>query len=360
MLDAIGGDEVTMSDEKVVNHEKLQDLVVRALVKMGVPEDDARITAGMLVHTDLRGIESHGVARLAAFYVGGIRHGVVNPCPNVKIVRESASTAVIDGDRGLGFVVGHRAMNEAICRAEATGAGFVSVRNSTHCGSGFNYSIMALPHEMVGIAMTTGGPVMAPAGGAKPTIGINVISVAAPTGGLPFVLDMATGVAAVGKLEIAARRGEPIPQGWAIDADGNAVTDPLAYFRGGGAMLPLGSTHDLRDYKGYGLAVAIDVLCSVLSGGKLSGQPEGTFNHGFGALRIDAFTPVDEFRALMDRMAAHLKETPRLPGIDRIQLAGDPEHEIEERRRAEGIPLHPAVVASLRAMCQELEIEFDI
>lgn len=351
---------MTTADEKLVDHEKLQDLIVRALMKMGVPEDDARLTAGMLVHTDLRGIESHGVARLAAFYVGGIRHGVVNPRPNIQIVRDGPSTAVVDGDRGLGFVVGHRAMTEAIRRAAATGAGFVSARNSTHCGSGFNYSIMALPHDMVGIAMTTGGPVMAPAGGAKPTIGINVISVAAPTGGLPFVLDMATGVAAVGKLEIAARRGEPIPQGWAIDADGNPITDPLAYFRGGGAMLPLGSTHDLRDYKGYGLAVAVDVLCSVLSGGKFSGQPEGTYNHGFGALRIEAFTSLDEFRSMMDRMAAYLKATPRMPGIDRIQLAGDPEHEMEERRRAQGIPLHPRVLDSLRKMCEELEIEFDV
>ncbi len=349
-----------MAEEKLVNHERLEKLVARALTKMDVPEEDARITAGMLVHTELRGIESHGVARLAAYYVGGIRRGAVNPHPNIQIVRETASTAVVDGDRGLGFVVGHRAMNEAIRRSEATGAGFVSVRNSTHCGSGFNYSIMALPHDMVGIAMTTGGPVMAPAGGSKPTIGINVISVAAPTSGLPFVLDMCTGVAAVGKLEIAARRGEPIPEGWTIDGDGNPVTDPSAYFRGGCAMLPLGSTHDLRDYKGYGLAVAIDILCSVLSGGKLSGLPEGTYNHGYGALRIDAFTPVDEFKALMDGMAEHLKATPRVPGVDRIQLAGDPEHEMEQRRRAEGIPLHPSVVESLRQMCEELEIEFDI
>jgi LDH2 family malate/lactate/ureidoglycolate dehydrogenase len=356
----MAGEETMMAEEKLVNHEKLQDLVVRALTKMDVPEGDARITAGMLVHTDLRGMESHGVARLAAFYIGGIRHGAVNPHPDIQIVRESASTAVVDGDRGLGFVVGHRAMTEAIGRAEVTGAGFVSVRNSTHCGSGFNYSIMALPHDMVGISMTTGGPVMAPAGGKKPTIGINVISVAAPTGGLPFVLDMCTGVAAVGKLEIAARRREPIPEGWTIDAEGSPITDPMAYFQGGGAMLPLGSTHDLRDYKGYGLAVAIDILCSVLSGGKLSGLPEGTYNHGYGALRIDAFTPLEEFKALMDGMAAHLKATPLAPGVDRIQLAGDPEHEMEERRRAEGIPLHPIVVDSLRKMSEELEIEFDI
>ena len=350
---------MTTPEETLVNAEKLRDLALHAFLKVGVPEGAARIAADMLVHTDLRGIESHGVAHLASFYVGGIRRGAINPRPDIKVVRESASTAVIDGDRGLGFVVGHRAMNQALRRAEATGAGFVTVRNSTHCGAGFNYAIMAPPQDMVGIAMTTGGPVMAPPGGAGRAIGVNVISVAAPSSGAPFLLDMATSVVAVGKLEVAASRGQSIPEGWAIDSAGSPTTDPIGFFRGG-AMLPLGGTPTLGSYKGFGLAVAIDILCGVLSGSGFSAELEGTFSHAFGALRIDAFLPADEFRALMDRMASRLKATPRLSGVDDIRLAGEVEHELEQRRRVEGIPLHPQVIDSLRTMCQELGIEFDI
>ena len=347
------------SQDILVSAEKLRQLAVRAFLKVGVPEDDARIAAGMLVHTDLRGIESHGVAHLASFYVGGIRRGQINPRPDIGIVRESAATAVIDGDRGLGFVVAHRAMSEAMRRAEATGAGFVSVRNSTHCGAAFNYAVMALDREMVGIAITTGGPVMVPPGGAGRAIGVNVISVAAPSGGVPFVLDMATSVVAVGKLEIAARRGQPIPEGWAVDSDGNPATGPAGFFRGG-AMLPLGGTPDMGSYKGFGLAIAIDILCGILSGSGFSGGLEGTFSHAFAALRVDSFIPIEEFKALMDAMAARIKATPRLPGVDQIRLAGEVEHELEQRRRAEGIPLHPQVIDWLRTMCRELDIEFDI
>ena len=343
-----------------VDAGKLLDLTVRALQKVGVPHEDARITADMLVTTDLRGIESHGVAHLAQFYVGAIRSGRINPTPNTRIVRETPSTAVMDGDRGLGFVVGHRAMNEAMRKADATGAGFVAVRNSTHSGAGFYYAMMALPRDMVGISMTTGGPVVIPPGGTKRTYGANVISVAAPAGeGAPFVLDMATSTVAVGKLEIAARRALPIPVGWALDSEARPTKDPTTFFSGGG-LLPLGGTPEQGSYKGFGLALAVDVFCGLLSASGASPLLKGSFSQFYGALRIDAFLPAAEFKALMDSTIRALKAAPRAEGAGELRIAGEIEHDLERERRASGLPLHPAVVQSLRDMSRELEIDCDL
>src|SRR3972149_5501047 len=238
-----------------------------ALQAVGVPENGARTTAEILIATDLRGIESHGVAHLADFYVAGIRRGHINPRPEIKIVSESPATAVLDGDSGLGFVVGHYAVAEAMRRARQMGVGVAAVRNSSHYGAGFSYALMAVPHDMVGISLTTGGNLVIPPGGVKPAYGVNVISVAAPTGrsGFPYVLDMATSVVAVGKLEIAARRGLPIPEGWAR-ATGAPLTPAPPRFSAGGALLPLGGTPLFGAYKGFGLALAVDVLSGALSG----------------------------------------------------------------------------------------------
>jgi len=343
-----------------IDASKLLDLTARALRTVGVPDEDARITADMLVTTDLRGIESHGVAHLAQFYVGAIRRGHINPTPNTRIVQESPATAVMDGDRGLGFVVGHRAMSEAMRRAEATGVGLVAVRNSTHSGSGFYYAMMALPRDMVGISMTTGGPVVIPPGGTKRTYGANVISVAAPAGeGAPFVLDMATSAVAAGKLEIAARRGLPIPEGWALDSEARPTKDPRTFFTGGG-LLPLGGTPEQGAYKGFGLALAVDVFCGLLSGSGASLLLRDSFSQFYGALRIDAFLPVAEFKALMDSAVRALKAAPRAEGAGELRIAGELERDLERERRASGLPLHPAVVQSLRDMSSELEIECDL
>lgn len=344
----------------IVDATKLLDLTVRALQKVGVPEDDARITADMLVTADLRGIESHGVAHLAAFYVAPVRDGRINSNPNTRIISESPSTAVMDGDRGLGFVVGYRAMKQAMRRTEVTGAGFVAVRNSTHSGAGFYYAMMALARDMIGISMTTGGPIVIPPGGSKRTYGANVISVAAPRGeGPPFVLDMATSIVAGGKLEIAARRGLPIPEGWALDADGRPTADPSAFFAGGG-ILPLGGTPEYGSYKGFALALVVDILCGLLSGSGASLLLKGGFSQFYGALRIDAFLPVPEFKAHMDAMVRALKADPRAEGAGELRIAGEIEDELERKRRAEGIPLHPAVLQSLRDMTREIEVDCDL
>jgi LDH2 family malate/lactate/ureidoglycolate dehydrogenase len=269
----------------------------------------------------------------------------------------------MDGDEGLGFVVGYRAMVEAIRRSETTGSGFVAVRNSTHFGAGAYYAMMALSHDMIGISLTQGGKGVVAPGSRGRGVGLNVISVAVPAKEeAPFVLDMATGVVAGGKLELAARNGTPIPKDWAVDMDGNPVTEVA---KATGGILPLGGIPRLGSYKGFGLTVMVDILCSTLSGGLSAPEREsgpstvGKANHFFGALRIDGFMPADEFKERMDAMIKAHHELPKAPGVDRIYLAGEVEQETERQRR-QGIPLHPSVLASLQEVAKELNIEYDL
>jgi len=346
-----------------VDAGKLTDFAAKALQKMGVPEKDARITAQILVTADLRGVDSHGVAHLAPFYIKWIKDGIINVKPQIKIFSNAPSTAIMDGDRGLGFVVGHQAMTEAIHRAETNGSGFVTVRNSTHFGAGSCYALMALSHDMIGISLTQGGRGVVAPGGRGRGVGLNVISIAVPAKEeAPFVLDMATGVVAGGKLELATRNNIPIPEGWAVDIDGNPVTE-VAKVTGG--ILPLGGTPPLGSYKGFGLTVLVDILCSTLSGGLSIPEKEsgpgavGKANHFFGALSIDGFMPADEFKERMDAMIKAHHELPKAPGVDRIYLAGEVEQEIE-KKRSRGIPLHPSVIASLQEAAKELGIEYDL
>ncbi len=346
-----------------VDAGRLTDFSAKALQKMGVPEEDAQITARILVAADLRGVDSHGVAHLGPFYIKRIKDGLVNVKPQIKVFSNAPSTAIMDGDAGLGFVVGHQAMNEAMQRAETTGAGFVTVHNSTHFGAGAYYAMMALPRDMIGISLTQGGKGVVAPGGRGRGVGLNVISVAIPAAKeAPFVLDMATGVVAGGKLELARRNETSIPEGWAVDMDGNPVTDPAKVT---GGILPLGGTPQMGSFKGFGLTVLVDILCSTLSGGLTNPEIEsgpstvGKSNHFFGALRIDGFMPADEFKKRMDAMIKAHHDLPKAPGVDRIYLAGEVEQETE-RQRSKGIPLHPSVLASLQDVAKELDIEYNL
>ncbi len=346
-----------------VDAKKLTDFTAEALQKVGIPEEDARTTARMLVAADLRGIDSHGVNHLASFYIKGLKTGHINAKPQVKFFSHAASTAIMDGDKGLGFVVGHRAMMEAIHRAETVGTGFVAVRNSTHFGAGAYYAMMALPHDMIGISLTQGGKGIVAPGSRGKGIGLNVISVAVPAKEeAPFVLDMATGVVAGGKLELAARSNTPIPEGWAVDMEGNPVTEVA---KATGGILPLGGIPRLGSYKGFGLTVVVEILCSTLSGGlsilerEVKPSNEGKANHFFGALSINGFMPADKFKESMDALIKAHHDLPKAPGVDRIYIAGEVEQETERQRR-QGIPLHPSVLASLREVAEELGIEYDL
>lgn len=347
------------SDYKKFDPEKLTAFSAKALETVGVPKEDALVTARILVATDLMGIDSHGVAHLANFYVGGIQKGTIKTNPDIKITSNAPSTALMDADNSLGFVAGYRAMNDAMDRAEKTGAGFVSVRNSTHFGAAAAYSTMALERNMIGLSMTKGGKAVIPPGGTEKGAGLNVLSFAVPAKDeAPFILDMCTAVVAGGKIEIAKRLGNSIPEGWAVDADGNPATDPAKVF----GHLPLGGTPALGAYKGFGLTTLVDILCSTLSGGLTSPEvPEGERSqptHFFGAWKIDGFMPVDQFTKGMDSMAAAYHALGTVSGVDSITLPGEMEARIQ-KERANGIPLHPSVVTALEEMAKDLGIEFD-
>ena len=348
--------------EKLVHAsvDLLRGFVSGCFQAVGAFREDSSVAAEVMLEADLRGIESHGLSRLAEFYIGRIRQGQINPTPSIRTVHEAPATALVDGDGGLGLVVGHRAMELAIRKARDTGAGFVAVTNSRHFGIAGYYSTMALAHEMIGISMTNASPLVLPTFGSQARVGTNPISLAAPTGtGTPFVLDMATSAVSAGKFETAARNGLPIPEGWALDDQGRPTTDP-AVARTSRHLLPLGSDAEMSSYKGYGLGVMVDILCGVLSGVGASTMLQGRSGHFFGALCIDAFRPADEFKAMMDEMCAGLRETPVLPGYARVLVPGDREMQMREERVRDGIPLHSSVVESLLELGRELGVPLEL
>ena len=355
-----------MASKVTVDPEKLTRFSAKILQRVGVPEEDAERTACMLVAANLRGIDTHGVSHLGPFYIKRIKEGLINPTPQIKMVSHAQATAVVDGDRGLGFVVGYYAMTEALKRAGQTGAGFVSVHNSTHYGAASYYAMMALPKNMIGIALTTGSRAMVVPGSVGRGAGINVICVAAPTeGNAPFVLDMATTVVAGSKFEVALRNGQTtVPEGWAVDKMGKPLTDPKTYAEEG-ALLPLGGLPQTGAFKGFGLSVMVDILCSILAGSvsisELLTQPNmvNCANHFFGALKIDGFMPADAFARSMAGMMKEYHDLPKAPGVERICLAGEVEHEISIQRR-HGIPLDPQVIASLQKLAAELDVEYNL
>ena len=359
-----------------VRAERLKDFCVRVFQKMDVPEEDARITAGVLVAADLRGVDSHGVARLRR-YVNGLRDGMMIARPEVQVVAETPATALVDAGAGLGQPVSYRAMRRAIQKALEVGAGFVTVRNSNHYGIAGYYAMMALEHDCIGISMTNAAVLVVPTFGRDGMLGTNPIAVAAPAGQeRPFVLDMATSTVPRGKLEVYDRLEKPLPLGWATDETGTPTTDAgqaLENFkqRAGGGLLPLGGAGELlRGYKGYGLALWVDVFCAILSGAAYADlaypkTPDGKplpseIGHFFGAWRVDGFRPVDEFKAAMDDLQRRLKDAPKAEGQDRIYIHGEKEYEEAEVRSRDGIPLNPKVAADLRAIAGELEVEYDL
>jgi LDH2 family malate/lactate/ureidoglycolate dehydrogenase len=324
-----------------------------------MPADEARIGAEVLIDADLMGIDSHGIAHLATHngYVPGFRNGNVNPTPDIKPVRETAATALLDGDRGFGPLVGYRAMQLAIAKAQEVGAGSVAVVNSRHFGAAGYYALMAVPAACIGLAMTNAGPWTVPTGAQKKMIGTNPIAIAAPAGAeQPFYMDMATSTVAMGKLEIALREQKPIPEGWALDGAGLGTVDiPTVYQQGG--LTPLGSTATTSNYKGYALGAMVDVFCGILSGaGHSMILPRGSAGHFFAAWQVEAFVPLDEFTNMMDQMQRTFREATPAAGFERVMLPGEREFEARRRREAQGIPLHTAVVSGLDTLAEELHL----
>ena len=359
------------SPSTVIPYESLRSFTVAIFRQIGCPPEDAQTAATALLSADLRGIDSHGVARLIG-YVRLQEAGRANPRPHIRILHETPSTAVVDGDSGLGLVVAPFAMQIAIEKAAAVGTGWVSVQNSNHFGIAGYHALQAVKREMIGIAMTNASALVAPTFSIERLLGTNPICVAVPAGEEPpFVADLATTTAANGKLEILQRKHEAAPLGWIQDKDGQPSTDAHA-LKTGGALLPLGGDRDHGSHKGYALGAVVDILSAVLSGANYgpwvppfpayvpmpTGMPGKGIGHFFGAMRIDAFRPAADFKYHMDKWIRRFRSATPAPGYEKVLIPGDPEREMEARRLADGIPLLAPVVEELKALALKLDVEF--
>jgi L-2-hydroxycarboxylate dehydrogenase (NAD+) len=354
----------------------LLNFCVRVFEQMGVPSEDARITADVLVQANLRGIDSHGVARLAR-YVNGLRDGVMLARPEEKVVVETPTTITLDAGAGLGQPVSYRAMRTAIKKAQEYGCGFATVRNSNHYGIAGYYAMMALQHDMIGISTTNAAVLVVPTFCRDAMYGTNPIALAVPASAeRPFVMDMATSTVPRGKLEVYHRQEKPIPAGWATDERGVPTTDAARVLdnfvkRAGGGLLPLGGAgEEFSGHKGYGLGLMVEILSAVLPGAAFltSVYPKGAdgkllpanLGHFFGAWRLDAFRPPQEFKADMDRFISELKGGNLAESATRIYVHGEKEFEEADRRAEHGIPLGAKVEASLKQISADLGVEYDL
>lgn len=347
--------------------EALKAYAVRFFRHYQVSEEDARIAAEILVTADLRGVDSHGLIRLDTYYGSRLRAGKIDPNTPLKVLNETAATVAYDAGAGLGQVAGYRAMQRCIEKAGESGACMVTVRNSNHYGIAGYYAMMALPHDMIGISFTNSQPLVAPTYGRTAILGTNPIAVAAPAGrNRPYVLDMATSIVPIGRITVYQKAGKAIPEGWGVNKEGLITTDPSEVLQGG-ALMALGGTDLMRGYKGYGLALLVDIFSGVLSGssfGKSVGHPNedrpADVGHFFAALRIDAFRPKDEFIRDMDGLLDQLKNAPKASGQERIYIHGEKEFEMFEHNEQNGVPLMSEVVNMLKNTGEQVGLPFDV
>ena len=358
-------------EEKLVSYSELFNFTQAIFSKIGCNEQDAESATKVLLSADLRGIDSHGVARLSG-YVRLYEVGRINPVANIKLVHQTPSTATVDGDKGLGLVVAPKAMQIAMDKARQVGSGWVSVKNSNHYGIAAAHAMLALEEDMIGISMTNASALVAPTFSIERMLGTNPICVAIPAGRQPaFVADLATTTAANGKLEILQRKKIDAPIGWIQDKEGESTADAHA-LKNGGALLPLGSDREHGSHKGYALGAVVDIFSAVLSGANYGpwvppfpayvpmpqNMPGEGIGHFFGAMRIDGFRPAQEFKEHMDRWIERFREAKPISEEQKVIIPGDPEREYEVIRKKEGIPLHEAVVKDLEALANKYSIPF--
>ncbi len=326
-----------------------------ALVAAGVPGDDARCIGEVLIESDRRGIDSHGIGRLKPIYIDRIRDGILNPQTTIETIRERKTTAVLDGHNGMGHVVSTRAMTMAIEKAREHGMGMVAVRNSTHYGIAGYYATMATQAGMIGITGTNARPSIAPTFGVENMLGTNPLTIGIPTDEpFPFVLDCATSITQRGKIEHYERMGKPLPPGWVIDENGNTSTDTAQVLmdltRGKAALTPLGGIgEDGGGYKGYGYATVVEILSAALQDGAylklLNGFDEAgkkipyPLGHFFIAISVEEFIDLDRFQAITGDILRQLRASRKAPGCDYIFTPGEKEHLIWQLRKVKGCPV---------------------
>jgi len=337
--------------------------------KMGCTDEHATLAADVLLRSDLRGIDSHGVARLSG-YVRLWEKKRINATPNIKVVHETPTTATVDGDSGLGLVVAPFAMTIAIEKAEKYGSGWVAVKNSNHFGIAGYHALMAVEKDMIGISMTNASPLVAPTYANERLLGTNPMCYAFPAGKYPpVIVDMATAAAANGKLEIAQRANKDIPDGWVQDKEGNNSTNPNE-LKNGGSLLPLGSDKDHGSHKGYGLSATVDILSAVLSGANYGpwvppfvsfleppSDPVGEgIGHFLGAMRVDGFRPTADFKSHLDNWIETFKNAKTVDPNKKVIIPGEPEYAFEQERKQSGIPIIDVVVKDLNELADKLGI----
>jgi len=356
-----------MTHKYLFKAEGLKSYVSHFLMSFTVPQEDAEVMANVLIAADLRGVDSHGIIRLYTYYGNRLQRGLIDPLSPTTVIRETPVSLALDGGNGLGPVVAHRAMKRCIEKAEHSGIAIATVRNSNHFGIAGYYAMMALPHDMIGVSLTNSQPLVAPTYGRTAMLGTNPIAVAVPTGAEhPYVLDMATSIVPIGRVKVYSKSSESIPAGWGMDKEGHSTINPDAVLDGG-VLFPLGGTDIMRGYKGYGLAVLVDILSGVLSGAAFStdvGNPSNPgradVGHFFMAINPNLFRPIDEFKAGMDDLIQRMKGAPKIPNHDRIYIHGEKEFEHAEHCAREGVPVLAPIVDSLKEIGAEIGVPFDL
>lgn len=351
---------------------ELQEFMIEVFTKLGVPKDEAKICSDVLIESDLRGIESHGIGRCKMYY-DRIKAGIQFPTTNIDVIRDKYATAVWDGNHGMGHVISHRAMETAIEKAKKYGIGCVVVRNSTHYGIAGYYASMAIKEDMIGMTFTNARPSISPTNGVDPMLGTNPICFGAPSNlEYPFLFDGATSISQRGKIEVYDREGKETPLGWAIDREGKPFTDTKQLLKDliskQAAMLPIGGAdEETGSHKGYSLGLMVEILSAALQNGSYLQDLHGfdkqgkpcpyKLGHFFLAINIDFFTEIDDFKKITGDIMQTLQNSTIAPNKDRIWVAGEKEYYKEKEIRAEGVTITPALLNNIKIMKKELNIK---
>ncbi len=355
-----------------VNFDTLEKFMIDVFKGLGVPDEDAETCANVLITSDKRGIDSHGIARLKTIYYDRIKIGIQNPITEFEIIRENPATVVVDGHDGMGMVVSKKSMNMVIDKARKYGMGMAAVRNSTHYGIAGYYALMAIDQGMIGITGTNARPSIAPTFGIENMLGTNPLTVGIPSDEeFPFVIDCATSITQRGKIEVYARKGEKLPEGWVIDENGDTCTDSRKVLEdlvnGKAALTPLGGIgEETAGYKGYGYCTVVEILSAALQGGSflkmLSGFQDGKripyhLGHFFIAIDISSFIDPEEFKKSTGDILRALRNSKKMPGRDRIYTAGEKEYIAWQERKEKGVPVIKKTQEEMIVMRDELGLK---
>jgi LDH2 family malate/lactate/ureidoglycolate dehydrogenase len=359
-------------EKKFIPFEVLEKFMVNVMVKAGIPEGDAGIVCDVLLQADKLGFDSHGVNRFKSIYLDRIKEGILNPVTNYRIIKEGPTTALVDGQNGMGHVISYNAMRLAIEKAKKYGMGMVAVRNSSHFGFAGYYPLMAVKENMIGITGTNARPSIAPTFGVENMLGTNPMTFGIPSDeSFPFLLDCATSITQRGKVELYAREGKDLPKGWVIDKNGESKTNSSQVLEdliaGNAALTPLGGVgEETGGYKGYGYATVVEILSAALQQGAfmkmLIGNKDGKkvpycVGHFFIVIDISAFTEPEDFKKTTGNILRELRASRKMPGQNHIYTAGEKEHDTWMERKDKGVPFNYELLKEFRGLCDTYDLK---